>query len=30
MKISDGVKVFSFRIEKVWKMVVETVWESWA
>jgi len=27
MKLSDGIKVFSFSIEKVWKMVFEKVWE---
>jgi len=27
MKISDGIKIFSFGIEKVWKMVFENMWE---
>jgi len=29
MKLKDGIKVFQFGIEKVWKMVLENVWESW-
>jgi len=27
MKTSDGIEVFSFGIEKVWKMVFENMWE---
>jgi len=26
MKITDCIEVFSFRIEKVWKIIFENVW----
>jgi len=29
MKISNGIKVTSFSIEKVWKMFFKNVWEPW-
>jgi len=30
MKLSDGIKVFYYSIEKVRKIVFKNVWELWA
>jgi len=29
MKITFGIKVLKFSIEKVWKKVLENVWDPW-